>query len=113
MDRPDRAIERASPALHTDVPIGNYGFCSGSVHLKNQVRTDSGTYSATDTGLLIELQCNNTVKIVKSFHGINTPVIKTKTPVTQEVSMSGRAYFISLRTPDGDVKGVLPVKFMA
>ena len=107
----DRAVKGTGAAFHTGVQVGNNRFAA--THFKYPVGADRGAYPAADTDRLIELECSNTRKIVKSLHDENTPTSSTSTPATAAESITGSEKRISLRTPDGEVNGVLPVKFMA
>jgi hypothetical protein len=107
----DRAVEGTGPALHALVPV-NDG-CLRALHLEYQVRTDRRADPATDTGLPVQLKGSHAGKIVEAPHGRAILMTSRTTAAAAAVAITGRDRFISRRTPDGEVKGVLPVKFIA
>lgn len=113
----NRAIQGAGPAFHAPVPIRNAGFLPG--HIEHGVRTNIDAHAAPDACIRIQNQGRNVFQVSQFLHDAFSPfqmngdAIHKIKPRTAAATWNGKVMRISFSTPDGEVYGVAPVKFMA
>lgn len=111
------AIHGAGSAFHAPVPIRDAGFLPG--HIEHGVRTNIDAHAAADACIRIQNQGRNVFQISQFLHDafsvfqMNGDAIHKIKPRTAAATWYGKAIRISFSTPDGEVYGVAPVKFMA
>jgi hypothetical protein len=110
-------VHRTGTTLHTGVEITNNGLF---IHyLKNAMGAHILAIAAANAGLFIKPESCRVIYVAETFHRIlpdsypiNGALIQSTKPVMEINAWMGRPLRISCSTPDGDVYGVQPVKFI-
>ena len=111
-----RTIARTGAAFHAGVTIVQPGL--PILQTKDTMRTDLHTAATAYAALTVELERCDIAKVSKALHRLFFSQAKRAQPHSNAAPSSptaiiGRAILISLRTPEGEVNGVLPVKLKA
>jgi hypothetical protein len=108
-------VQGTGATFHAGILIANAGFFPRA--FEDCMGADPRAFFASDAGVFVVGKGGDLVKITKCFHGLphnqNAETIQATTPATTARAWAGMDCFISFSTPDGEVNGVLPVKFMA
>lgn len=109
-NRLDRTVEGTGAAFHAAVQINDIR--RAGLQLEDGMRTNRQAKPATDARLAIQPQRGDIWQIRKTLHTATIPISRSVTAKLNRAAITGKARLISQRTPEGDVYGVLPVKFI-
>ena len=113
-----RAIACAGAAFHAGITIMQPG--TTIQQGKDSMRADFHTAATANAAIPVKLERCDIFKVSKAVHLLfsfslqaNKVQPHSMAAPNSAAAIIGRAILISFRTPEGDVKGVLPVKFKA